>query len=200
MSDDRWCEDVRNQRRSGGIDRRSPAIPRSIVVLTGRLDARDAGTAWHTPVREIDLLGVITDTTPSASLRSLSRIQSQRHPQFGKLIDALGMYRVVKAKGGWLRVPDGEPITADGTSSSPVSIESARCPDRKMPVYILYWTAFENDDGRVNFREDIYENDSALLEALDALVPAGEGISCESIVVALDDLSHTPGESDGSTS
>jgi murein L,D-transpeptidase YcbB/YkuD len=84
-------------------------------VLTGRLDPRDVGTAWHTPVREIDLLGVITDTTSSASLRSLSRIQSRRHPQFGKLIDALGMYRVVKAKGGWPRVPDGETITADDT-------------------------------------------------------------------------------------
>jgi murein L,D-transpeptidase YcbB/YkuD len=59
--------------------------------------------------------------------------------------------------------------------------------DDPLPVYILYWTAFVDDDGRVNFREDIYDNDSALLEALDALVPAGEGISCESIVVALDD-------------
>ena len=84
-------------------------------VLTGRLDPREAGTAWHTPVREIDLLAVITDTTSGASLRSLSRIQARRHPQFGKLIDALGRYRAVMTKGGWPLVPDGEQINSDDT-------------------------------------------------------------------------------------
>jgi murein L,D-transpeptidase YcbB/YkuD len=38
--------------------------------------------------------------------------------------------------------------------------------ERSIPVYVLYWTAFVNNDGAVEFRPDVYERDSALLAAL----------------------------------
>jgi L,D-transpeptidase YcbB len=38
--------------------------------------------------------------------------------------------------------------------------------DERLPVYLLYWTAFV-DDGRIRFRQDIYGHDKALGKALD---------------------------------
>ena len=35
-----------------------------------------------------------------------------------------------------------------------------------MPVYLLYVTAFTDDDGTVEFRDDIYSRDQALAAAL----------------------------------
>lgn len=40
--------------------------------------------------------------------------------------------------------------------------------ERSVPVYVLYWTAFVNDDGRVNFRDDAYGRDAPLLAALSS--------------------------------
>lgn len=37
---------------------------------------------------------------------------------------------------------------------------------RKLPVYLLYWTAWVDDDGTTHFRKDIYGHDRALAEAL----------------------------------
>lgn len=39
---------------------------------------------------------------------------------------------------------------------------------KPMPVLLLYWTAEVDDDGNVQFYEDVYERDQAVLKALDA--------------------------------
>ncbi|HEX8821962.1 MAG TPA: L,D-transpeptidase family protein [Archangium sp.] len=36
-----------------------------------------------------------------------------------------------------------------------------------VPVYLLYWTAFVNDEGRVEFRPDLYQRDWAVRRALE---------------------------------
>ena len=36
-----------------------------------------------------------------------------------------------------------------------------------LPVYILYWTAFKNEDGSVGFRRDVYGRDTQLIAALN---------------------------------
>lgn len=40
----------------------------------------------------------------------------------------------------------------------------------KVPVHLLYWTAWE-EDGQVQFRNDIYQRDGAVASALDAVPP-----------------------------
>ena len=37
---------------------------------------------------------------------------------------------------------------------------------RPIPIHILYWTAFVEADGRLQFRRDVYSRDAPLLEAL----------------------------------
>lgn len=39
--------------------------------------------------------------------------------------------------------------------------------DHELPVYMLYWTAFRDEDGDWHFHEDIYGHDEALARALD---------------------------------
>lgn len=58
--------------------------------------------------------------------------------------------------------------------------------DSPLPVYILYWTAFVDNDGLVNFREDIYGNDEALDNALRAQMPQAQAVACESLAAPLE--------------
>lgn len=48
--------------------------------------------------------------------------------------------------------------------------KTVRLP-KPMDVYILYWTAWVDEDGTVQFREDIYEQDGPLAVALDRRPP-----------------------------
>ncbi len=42
---------------------------------------------------------------------------------------------------------------------------------QKVPVYLLYWTAFVEPDGTVNFRRDVYGHDATIAAALRAYRP-----------------------------
>lgn len=39
--------------------------------------------------------------------------------------------------------------------------------DRPLPVHLLYWTAWVDDQGRIQYRRDIYQRDQALINALN---------------------------------
>ncbi len=39
--------------------------------------------------------------------------------------------------------------------------------DERLPVLILYWTAWVNPDGELKFYDDVYDRDGAILEAMD---------------------------------
>lgn len=49
---------------------------------------------------------------------------------------------------------------------------------QQMPVYLLYWTAWVDENGQVQFRDDIYNRDKPLVRALyqdDAGIKSGKG-------------------------
>jgi murein L,D-transpeptidase YcbB/YkuD len=49
--------------------------------------------------------------------------------------------------------------------------KTVRLP-RPIPVYFLYWTAWVDDEGTIQFREDIYSRDALVATALEAPPPS----------------------------
>ena len=49
---------------------------------------------------------------------------------------------------------------------------------KSLPVYVLYWTAFVDADGTVEFRDDVYGRDRRLADALSA-VTASEHLAAK---------------------
>ena len=66
--------------------------------------------------------------------------------------------RLLAADPGWSRARIEEAIAAGDSVS-------VRLP-APLPVYLLYWTAWVDQDGALQFREDVYGRDAAILEAL----------------------------------
>lgn len=46
---------------------------------------------------------------------------------------------------------------------------------KKVPVHLLYWTAWVADDGTLHFRNDVYNRDGAVLSALASPLPEAHG-------------------------
>jgi murein L,D-transpeptidase YcbB/YkuD len=94
------------------------------------------------------------------------------HPLFARAIRALshGCVRLenprqlalyaLAGQGGWSEEEIDQAIAAGDTQRVPLS--------RSLPVYLLYWTAFVDAEGAVEFRDDIYGRDFRLATALAA--------------------------------
>lgn len=65
---------------------------------------------------------------------------------------------LLKDNGDWPRERIEQAIAEGGTVRVPVATE--------IPVVVAYWTAFADQDGRAEFRDDIYGRDARLLDAL----------------------------------
>jgi murein L,D-transpeptidase YcbB/YkuD len=51
--------------------------------------------------------------------------------------------------------------------------ETAR-PSRPVPVHLLYWTAWAEEDGTIQFRPDIYDRDAPVAKAMERTLPGPE--------------------------
>jgi murein L,D-transpeptidase YcbB/YkuD len=72
--------------------------------------------------------------------------------------DDLALHVLEDDTRGWTRQGLADALEGGDTRRIPVP--------RPLPVYILYWTAFVEPDGQVQFREDVYGRDGRLAAAL----------------------------------
>jgi L,D-transpeptidase YcbB len=108
--------------------------------------------------------------TPERRLFGLSR----RYISHGciRVEDPRGLAQVLLDSDQWSRDAIDAAIATGQTKSVPLH--------KSLPVYVLYWTAFVDPDGAVEFRDDIYGRDRRLAEALavqaaaDHLAATGE--------------------------
>ena len=66
---------------------------------------------------------------------------------------------LLKGNGGW---PQDRILNAMNKGTE----ETIRLAN-PIPIHLLYWTAWANEDGEIDFRNDIYNRDKPLLDALD---------------------------------
>jgi murein L,D-transpeptidase YcbB/YkuD len=68
---------------------------------------------------------------------------------------------------------DSDEWSRDAIDAAISTGETRRVPlTKSLPVYVLYWTAFVDPDGTIEFRDDIYGRDKRLAEALAAQAAA----------------------------
>jgi len=65
----------------------------------------------------------------------------------------------------------GEPESEIRRRMASPETENVQVP-RKIPVHILYWTVFVDEESQANFRHDLYDVDTRVLAALDGVGPA----------------------------
>ncbi len=73
--------------------------------------------------------------------------------------EPLGLAEVVLDGEGWTREQIESQVRSGETRTVNLS--------EPLPVFVFYWTAEVNDQGLINFYEDIYERDATVLESLD---------------------------------
>ena len=108
--------------------------------------------------------------TPDQRLFSLAR----RYISHGciRVEDPRELARILLDSDEWSREAIDAAIATGETQRVPLT--------KTLPVYVLYWTAFVDPDGTVEFRDDVYGRDKRLAEALaaqaaaDHLVEAGD--------------------------
>jgi murein L,D-transpeptidase YcbB/YkuD len=100
--------------------------------------------------------------TPERRLFALSR----RYISHGciRVEDPRGLAQVLLDSDQWSRDAIDAAIATGQTKSVPLH--------KSLPVYVLYWTAFVDPDGTVEFRDDVYGRDRRLAEALAARAAA----------------------------
>jgi len=77
---------------------------------------------------------------------------------------------ILKDSPDWTREKLAEKITDNvEQTGEDLTEETIKIP-RPLPVYILYWTAWVQDDKTVSFRDDLYDEDKRLLRAMPAQV------------------------------
>jgi murein L,D-transpeptidase YcbB/YkuD len=100
--------------------------------------------------------------TPERRLFGLSR----RYISHGcvRVEDPRGLAQVLLDSDQWSR---------DAIDAAIATGQTQRVPLHKsLPVYVLYWTAFVDPDGTVEFRDDVYGRDRRLAQALAARAAA----------------------------
>jgi murein L,D-transpeptidase YcbB/YkuD len=100
--------------------------------------------------------------TPERRLFGLSR----RYISHGcvRVEDPRGLAEVLLDSDQWSRDAIDAAIATGQTQKVPLH--------KSLPVYVLYWTAFVDPDGTVEFRDDVYGRDRRLAEALAARAAA----------------------------
>jgi murein L,D-transpeptidase YcbB/YkuD len=75
----------------------------------------------------------------------------------------LALATTLLAPQGWTAADVDAAIATGHTRQVPL--------DTSVPVHVLYWTAWADEDGTLHFRDDVYERDGAVRRALSSPPP-----------------------------